>query len=126
MTDQNDKLDAYFFQLVISLQMAAMQNMGKLASPISGKIELNLEQARVSIEMLSMLAEKTSGNLSKEEKDLIDRTLFELRMNFVDESKKADQDANDADNTKDSEREKAPENAEEKSPGDLNDDEKSE
>jgi len=90
MADAEQKIDANFFQLVVSLQMAAMQQMGKITSPVSGKVEINLDQARASIDIISMLAEKTDGNLTPEEKDLIDRILFELRMNFVDETKKAE------------------------------------
>lgn len=77
--------------------MAAMQQMGKVASPLSGKVERNLEQARASIDMLGMLAEKTGGNLSPEEKSIIDRALYETRMNFVDESKKTDEKDEDKD-----------------------------
>ncbi|PKK84637.1 MAG: hypothetical protein CVT49_02110 [candidate division Zixibacteria bacterium HGW-Zixibacteria-1] len=90
MNDMEKKIDANFFHLVVSLQMASMQQMGKIASPLSGKVEKNLDQARLSIDMLAMLAEKTDGNLTHEEKDLIDRVLFELRLNFVDETKKGD------------------------------------
>ena len=90
MVEDQNKIDVNFFQLVVSLQMAAMQNMGKIASPITGKIERNLDQAKVSIDMLSMLSGKMEGNLTDEEKDLLDRALYELRMNFVDESKKED------------------------------------
>lgn len=89
MGDTEKKIDANFFHLVLSLQMAAMQQMGKIASPLSGKVEKNLDQARLSIDMLSMIAEKTTGNLTHEEKDLMDRVLFECRMNFVDETNKA-------------------------------------
>ncbi len=91
MEDINKSLDANFFQLVLSLQMATMQQMGKIASPISGKVERNLMQAQASIDMLSMLSEKTKNNLTEDEKELLDRVLFELRMNFVDESKKPDE-----------------------------------
>jgi len=90
MADTEKRIDVNFFQLVISLQLSAMQQMGKIASPVDGKVERNLEQARLSIDMLSMLSEKTSNNLNKEEKELLDHVLFELRMNFVDESKKPD------------------------------------
>ena len=90
MDETEKKIDANFFHLVLSLQMAAMQQMGKIASPISGKVEKNLEQARLSIDMLSMIAQKTAGNLTNEEKNLMDRVLFECRMNYVDETNKAD------------------------------------
>ncbi len=42
----------------------------------------------MSIDMLAMLKEKTSGNLSDEENNLLERTLSDLRMNFVQESGK--------------------------------------
>jgi len=108
MTEPERKIDANFFQLVVSLQMAAMQQMGKIASPLSGKIERNLDQAGASIDMLAMLAEKTTGNLSVEEKDLIDRVLFELRMNFVDESKKENTDTEKEDVEKEEEKQADP------------------
>ena len=91
MEEPNKKLDANFFQLILSLQMAGMQQMGKIASPITGKVERNLVQAKASIDMLDMLSEKTKNNLSEDEKELLDRILFELRMNYVDESKKPDE-----------------------------------
>ncbi|UCD95052.1 MAG: DUF1844 domain-containing protein [Candidatus Zixiibacteriota bacterium] len=88
MTDSEKKIDANFFHLVLSLQVAAMQQMGKIASPVTGKVERNLEQAQASIDILSMLSEKTQNNLTEQEKELLDRILFELRMNYVEESKK--------------------------------------
>jgi len=91
MSNDERNLNAYFFQLVYGLQMAAMQQMGKIASPITGKMERNLEAARSSIDMLSMLEEKTRNNLTKEESELLKNILFELRMNFVDESKKSEE-----------------------------------
>jgi hypothetical protein len=91
MDETQSRIDANFFQLVLSLQMAAMQQMGKIASPLTGKVERDLTQAKISIDMLEMLSDKTQNNLTKEEKDLLDRILFELRMNYVDESKKPDE-----------------------------------
>jgi hypothetical protein len=88
MTESNMKMDMNFFQLVFSLQLAAFQKMGKTVSPVSGKMERNLEQARASIDMLAMLAEKTKGNLNEEEGKFLNSILYELRMNFLDESNK--------------------------------------
>jgi len=90
MTDSELKIDQHLFQLVLSLQMAAMQNMGKIMSPVTGKIERNLEQARVSIDMLNMISEKTRGNLNDEEDKFISNILHELRLNFTDEASKPD------------------------------------
>lgn len=88
MNQSDDKLDQYFFQLVISLQGGAMQQMGKIASPITGKVERNLDLAKSSIDMLGMVKDKTEGNLTDEEKTLIEHALYELRLNYVDELKK--------------------------------------
>lgn len=79
-------IDAYFFTLVTSLQAAAWQQLGKIASPITGKVERSLPQAQMSIDLLNMISEKTRGNLTAEESRLISGILYELRMNYVDES----------------------------------------
>jgi hypothetical protein len=84
---QEELSEAYFIQLVYTFQAAAMQQMGKLMSPLTGKVEKNMEQAKHSIDMLAMLESKTSGNLNEKEKKLLEQVLFELRMNYVDEMK---------------------------------------
>ena len=90
MNDKNDNYDLHFFQLVFSLQAGAMQQMGKMASPLTGKIERDLSLAKASIDLLDMLQRKTEGNLTPEEKRLIEHTLYELRLNYVEEVKKGD------------------------------------
>ena len=77
------------FQLVFSLKTAAMQQMGKIVSPVTGKVERDLTIAQTTIDILAMLETKMKGNLSDEESGFISRSLYELRMNFVDESKKS-------------------------------------
>ena len=89
----NEKADTQdisplFSQLVISFHAAAWQQMGKIANPLSGKVERNLELAKNSIDILGMLEEKTKGNLSDGELKLLQNALTELRMNYVDELKK--------------------------------------
>lgn len=88
MNQFSDKLDPYFFQLILSLQGGAMQQMGKIASPLTGKVERDLDMAKSSIDMLGMIKEKTEGNLTDEEKKLVEHALYELRLNYVDELKK--------------------------------------
>jgi hypothetical protein len=88
MGDSESKIDHNLFQLALSLQMAAMQNLGKILSPVTGKIERNLEQARISIDMLAMIADKTKGNLNKEEDRFLRTVLHELRLNYMDEAGK--------------------------------------
>ena len=85
MPDIDDKVNPLFLQLVLSLQSAAMYQMGKTVSPINGKIEKDMVQARISIDLLSMIQEKTEGNLQDEEKRILDMTIGNLQMNYVDE-----------------------------------------
>ena len=77
-----------FMQLVFMFQTAAMQQMGKVINPLTKKIEKDLSQAKFSVDMLGMIEERTKGNLSDEEKKILDHILFELRMNYVDEVEK--------------------------------------
>ena len=106
MTEEADKLDMHFLQLVYSLHAAAMQQMGKTMSPMTGKVERSLEMARNSIDMLDMIKRKTDGNLTGEEQQMIDRFLYELRMNYVEEMKKGP----DSREETPEDNEKAPEN----------------
>lgn len=80
-----------FMQVIMMFQGAAMQQMGKLANPASGKVEQDLDQAKMSIDILGMLKEKTQGNVDENEGKFLDHVLYELRMNYVDEVNKAKQ-----------------------------------
>jgi hypothetical protein len=72
-----------FLGLVHSFQAAAMQQMGKIMNPFTKEIERDLPQARLSIDMLEMLQERTSGNLTGEESRFLTHVLTELRLNYV-------------------------------------------
>ena len=72
-----------FLGLIHSFQAAAMQQMGKTMNPFTEKIERDLAQARLSIDMLEMLQERTSGNLTGEESRFLSHVLTELRLNYV-------------------------------------------
>lgn len=86
--ESNRKDEALLVQLVLMFQAAAMQQMGKVQNPITDKVERNLEQARFSIDMLEMIQNRTRDSLAENEKKFLEHTLFELRMNYVDEVKK--------------------------------------
>jgi hypothetical protein len=77
-----------FSQLVFMFHGAAMQHLGKVKNPITDQVERDLEQARHTIDILGMLEEKTRGNLKPHEKQFLEHTLFELRLNYLDEMKK--------------------------------------
>jgi len=79
-----------FMQLVMMFQGMAMQQLGKVMNPMTQKVERDLGQAKNFIDLLSMLEAKTKGNLTDNEEKLLQQSLFDLRMNYVDEMKKAD------------------------------------
>lgn len=110
------KGEFYFIQLVITFQAAAMQQMGKLQNPITKKVERNLDQAQFSIDMLEMIQNKTKNNLSENEKKFLEHTLYELRMNYLDEVKKGQQKKQEKDSDR-KEEGKEQEDAEEKKAG---------
>ncbi len=75
--------DNNFLYLVASLSTAAMQQLGKLMDPTTGKTSIRLEGARFSIDLLESLERKTRGNLSEEEQRTLSQTLTMLRLNYV-------------------------------------------
>jgi hypothetical protein len=90
VADAAEQHDALFVNLVLMFQSAAMQQMGKISNPLTGKVEKNLDQARFSIDMIEMLKAKTRGNVSSEIGALLDSTLTNLRLNYVDEAAKSE------------------------------------
>lgn len=80
--------DELFTQLLYIFYSTSMVAMGKLKNPATDKIERNLEQARQSIDMLELIKVKTDKNLSEQQLRMLDGMLTDLRLNFVDESKK--------------------------------------
>ncbi len=75
-----------FIQLIQSYRTAALQHLGKIRNVFSFTIEKNLEQARVAIDMLDMLYQKTSNNRTEQEDQLLTDVLRELRLMYVQES----------------------------------------
>ena len=86
-----DKNASLFFSLIMTFQAAAMQQMGKMKNPISDKIERDLQQAQLSIDIIGMLEDKTRGNLSEDETKFLKGVLQELKLNYVDEMTKEKQ-----------------------------------
>ncbi|MDW8343605.1 MAG: DUF1844 domain-containing protein [Verrucomicrobiae bacterium] len=76
-----------FIELVSLFQTQAMMALGKLANPVTGKAERNLDAARVFIDTLEMLERKTAGNLNAEELRLLRTALTDLRLMYVEEAR---------------------------------------
>ena len=64
-----------------------MVALGKVINPMTGKAEKNLSVARLFIDTLEMLENKTRGNLNSDETKVLQATLTDLRLMFVEESK---------------------------------------
>lgn len=79
---QNEQNKTLFVQLVMMLATSAMQQMGKLVNPATGRTEIHLEAAETTIDLLEMLRVKTSGNLDEEEQRVLADSLHTLRLNY--------------------------------------------
>ena len=76
--------DLTFTAFVVSLASTAAIHFGDVPDPVSGtRAEPNLEGATQMIEILTLLAEKTRGNLTAEERQVLEQVLYELRLRFV-------------------------------------------
>jgi len=75
-----------FTAFIMSLATTAAVHFGDIADPVSGTSQPNLPAASQMIDILSMLKEKTRGNLDAEETELVDNLLYELRMRYVEAS----------------------------------------
>jgi len=84
MTDnQPDRQQILFLSLVQSLVSSAWIHLGKIKNPGTESTTVKLDEASVTIDMLEMLLNKTQGNLSDDEKRYLERSLSDLKMNFV-------------------------------------------
>jgi len=75
--------EATFNFFVTTLALQASIALGIMENPGDGKKEENLPQARFLIDTLVLLREKTTGNLAKEETELLENVLYELRMSYI-------------------------------------------
>lgn len=80
-----------FLDMVGLFSSQAMICLGKLANPMTGKAEKNLAAARLFIDTLEMLENKTRGNLTAEETKVLQATLTDLRLMYIEESKQPEE-----------------------------------
>jgi hypothetical protein len=86
--NEQDRPEVSFVAFIFSLASNAAVHFGDLPDPMTNQPrEPDLEAAGQLIDIIAMLEEKTRGNLSAEERQLIDQVLFELRMRFVEAKK---------------------------------------
>jgi len=72
-----------FSNFVFSLTTQALIQLGEIQDPESKRAMKSLPSAKQTIDLIGMLREKTSGNLTKEEEALIDNALYDLRIRYV-------------------------------------------
>jgi len=92
-----------FEDFVFNLYNIALINLG-YRDPESGKIVRNLPMAKNTIDTIGMLEEKTKGNLTASEANLMENLLYELRMNYLRVLNIAQNEVNLEDTPKDSEK----------------------
>ena len=80
-----------FDQLISSLVHSAWVYLGKIKNPMNDKLEKNVDQASVQIDMLDMLFKRMTGNMSEEEDKYLGNVIRELKMNFVEEKNKPEE-----------------------------------
>ena len=73
--------DFNFF--LTTLAMQAWIGLGTIPNPVTQKTEENIDQSKFIIDTIEMLQGKTKGNLQKEEQELLEHILYELRLAYV-------------------------------------------
>ena len=73
-----------FSSFVFSLSTSALMVMGERLDPQQPSLPVNLSQAKEIIDILSILEEKTRGNLTSDEEAVLRDMLYALRMKYVD------------------------------------------
>jgi len=84
-TEEGPLPEINFTSFIFSLSTTAMYHFGDFPDPVAKKGQRNLPAAKQTIDILSILRTKTEGNLDEDEKQLLDRLLYELRMRYVKE-----------------------------------------
>tara|TARA_B100000902_G_scaffold161908_1_gene157300 strand:- start:2 stop:394 length:393 start_codon:yes stop_codon:yes gene_type:complete len=91
--NQLNKEDQLFIHLVNTFVQSAWISLGKVKNPVSDELERNVDQASYYIDLLDMLQTKMKGNLSEWEEQYILHSLSELKLNYIDEKKKKEPEA---------------------------------
>lgn len=72
-----------FSAFVMSLNTSALYHLGEIRDPATGKTEVNYDLARHAIDTLVMLQDKTKGNLSQEEQEMLKNIVYDVKLRFV-------------------------------------------
>jgi hypothetical protein len=72
-----------FSNFVVGLSLEALAALGEIPDPSSGQRRADLRAAQQFIDIIGMLREKATGNLDRDEENLVETILFDLRMKYV-------------------------------------------
>ncbi len=84
----HEEVEVNFFNYIASMGYQAMIFLGEVPNPMTQKTEANIRQAKFLIDTIAMVREKTKNNLSAQEDQFLNGTLYELQMKFVEVSSK--------------------------------------
>jgi len=72
-----------FSAFVMSLNTSALFHLGEISDPVTGEKQQDLVLVKHTIETLQLLEDKTKGNLTDDEKDILKNALSDLKMRYV-------------------------------------------
>lgn len=72
-----------FAEIALMFSTSALIHLGEAPDPVSGEKRQDLGRAKHAIDLLAILQEKTRGNLTPEEGDLLEAMIYDLRMRFL-------------------------------------------
>ncbi len=81
--NQSEGTETDFMNYVTSLVYQAMIFLGEIPNPMDNSVERNTQQAKLMIDILIMLREKTTGNLTEREIDVLNTSIYELQMKYI-------------------------------------------
>ena len=80
------ELPATFDMLVATFGMEALAALGEIPHPVTRKQEVQLAQAKHLIDLLTMLKEKTKGNLTQQESQSLEELCYTLKLKYVEKA----------------------------------------
>jgi hypothetical protein len=88
--DADGSTDVTFVGFILSLAHTAAVHLGDIPNPVTGQPgQANLPAAQQLIDIILLLEQKTRGNLTAEERQLMEQLLYELRMRFSEVAQQA-------------------------------------
>jgi hypothetical protein len=77
-----------FPAFILSLNTSALYHLGEIGDPVTGKKIVDLDLARHAIDTMVLIQNKTKGNLTTEEGELLKNILYDIKLRFVKAAKK--------------------------------------